>query len=238
MPHILLVEDEPTNLYMLQAAIRFEGFTTSQAASAAEALQAIARDSIDAVLLDLGLPDLTGSHLVERIRALTDVPIIVVSGRSDEPSKIAALDAGADDFVEKPFMHGELLARVRAVLRRYDRTRHLRAAREPQRHVPDIRRPRRNAASPMRERLLAVLRSREGEAIPASEIISSVWGSDGRDKARNLRVLVAMTRTQMLAEGQPFEIVNVHGRGYRMVPLADHAKRGAYGHRRAQGATP
>ena len=224
MPHILLVEDDPANLYMLQAAIQFEGFTTTQAVSGAEALQKIERDSIDAVLLDLGLPDLAGSHLIERIRAITDVPIIVVSGRSDEPFKIAALDAGADHFVQKPVMHGELLARVRAVLRRYDRTRN----RPPQngtQHPPHPAQPQRTIAlGPMREKLLDVLRAHDGEIVSAGEIISEVWGSESKGKERNLRVLVATTRTQLLAEGEPFAIVNVHGRGYRMVPNGHHAE--------------
>ena len=218
MPHILLVEDEPTNLCMLQAAIQFEGFTTTQAVSGAEALQKIESDSIDAVLLDLGLPDLPGSHLIERIRALTDVPIIVVSGRSDEPSKIAALDAGADHFVQKPFMHAELLARVRAVLRRYDRSRNRPSQRGTQ-HPPRPARPQQKIASgPMREKLLDVLRAHDGEIVSAGKIITEVWGSESKGKERNLRVLVATTRTQLLAEGEPFAIINVHGRGYRMVP--------------------
>jgi two-component system KDP operon response regulator KdpE len=224
MPNILLVEDDPTNLYMLQATIEFGGFTTTHAVSATEALRKIGSDRIDAVLLDLGLPDLAGSHLVERIRALADVPMIVVSGRSDEPSKIAALDAGADDFVQKPFMHGELLARVRAVLRRYGRTRNEPAPKEPQRSLPAIRRRRKNAASPMRQRLLAVLRSHEGEIVSAGKIISEVWGRNSRNKERNLRVLVATTRMQLLADGQRLEIINVHGRGYQMVPMADHVE--------------
>jgi two-component system, OmpR family, KDP operon response regulator KdpE len=224
-PHILLVEDDPSNLYMLQAAIEFEGFTTSQAESAAEALRKIESDPIDVVLLDLGLPDLAGSHLIERIRALSDVPLIVVSGRADEASKIAALDAGADDFVQKPFMHGELLARVRAILRRYDRTRNARAPEEPDCPVPALREQRKNRASPMRDRLLDLLRSREGEIVPVPEIVAELWGTGGSAKERNLRVLVATVRTQLLAEQLPFEIINVHGRGYRLVPKGGHHAR-------------
>lgn len=116
--HLLLVEDEPALLAILKAAVEFGGFTSDEVSRGDLAREALGRGGYDAVLLDLGLPDTQGNDLLPALRALTDVPIIVVSGRGTEQDKIAALDLGADDYVAKPFLPGELLARIRAVLRR------------------------------------------------------------------------------------------------------------------------
>jgi two-component system, OmpR family, KDP operon response regulator KdpE len=214
MSHVLLVEDDPAVLQVLQAMAEFGGFTSSQAVSATEALQRIKTQSFDAILLDSGVQDLGGPHLIEAIRAVSDVPLIVVSGKSDQQSIIAALDAGADDYVAKPFMPGELLARIRAALRRY--------AVLP-RDVPKpvkssgkaSRRLRRGTKADL---LVGFLRSRQGELVRSDEIISAVWGADKKRTERNLRVLLSSVRRELKAQGQPFEIINEHGRGYRLVP--------------------
>jgi DNA-binding response OmpR family regulator len=117
--HILLVEDDPGLLAVLQASLTYGGFTSEPVSRGSDALQALRDRRFDAVLLDLGLPDCAGEDLLPRLREVSDIPIIVVSGRGTERDKIEALDLGADDFVAKPFLPGELLARVRASLRRY-----------------------------------------------------------------------------------------------------------------------
>lgn len=116
--HLLLVEDEPALLAILKAAVEFGGYTSDEVSRGDLAREALQRGCYDAVLLDLGLPDTQGNDLLPALRGITDAPIIVVSGRGTEQDKIAALDLGADDFVAKPFLPGELLARIRAVLRR------------------------------------------------------------------------------------------------------------------------
>jgi DNA-binding response OmpR family regulator len=116
---ILLVEDDPALLSILKAAISFGGFSEDSVGTGEAALEAFRRGSFDAVLIDLGLPDLDGSEVLKRLRALSDVPILVVSGRDAEQDKIALLDLGADDYIAKPFLPGELLARLRAALRRH-----------------------------------------------------------------------------------------------------------------------
>jgi DNA-binding response OmpR family regulator len=116
---LLLIEDEPAVLAILQAAVAFGGFDSAFVTRADEAIRTLREQSFDAVLLDLGLPDAEGNDLLPMVREITDVPIIVVSGRGTEQDKIMALDLGADDFVSKPFLPGELLARIRAALRRY-----------------------------------------------------------------------------------------------------------------------
>lgn len=129
---LLLIEDEPALLAILQAAVAFGGFESDHATNGEQALQRLREDAFDAVLLDLGLPDTEGNELLPVVRDITDAPIIVVSGRGSEQDKIMALDLGADDFVAKPFLPGELLARIRAALRRYGRAEaQLSAARQP-----------------------------------------------------------------------------------------------------------
>lgn len=117
--HILLVEDDPGLLAVLEASLTYGGFASQAVSRGEDAVQALEGRSFDAVLLDLGLPDCEGGELLPRLRAISNIPIIVVSGRGSERDKIEALDLGADDFVAKPFLPGELLARIRAALRRY-----------------------------------------------------------------------------------------------------------------------
>lgn len=116
---ILLVEDDPALLSILTAAIGFGGFTSESVKTGLEALRAFDRGGFDAVLMDLGLPDMDGGEVLTKLRAISDIPVLVVSGRGTERDKIQALDLGADDYIAKPFLPGELLARLRAALRRH-----------------------------------------------------------------------------------------------------------------------
>jgi two-component system KDP operon response regulator KdpE len=115
---LLIVEDDHVVVVMLEAALQYGGFQHHSVSTAADALAAVADDGFDAVLLDLGLPDVAGEDLLPILRRSTSIPIIVISGRATEEDKIRVLDLGADDFMAKPFLAGELLARIRAVLRR------------------------------------------------------------------------------------------------------------------------
>src|SRR5580698_2527941 len=115
---VLVVEDEPALLRALQINLRARGYAVSTAAAGSEALAEAARRPPDAVLLDLGLPDTDGTEVIRQLRAWSQVPVIVLSGRTGSGDKIAALDAGADDYVTKPFSMAELMARLRAALRR------------------------------------------------------------------------------------------------------------------------
>jgi DNA-binding response OmpR family regulator len=132
---ILLVEDDPALLSILKAAISFGGFSEESVCTGAAALDSFGRGGFDAVLIDLGLPDLDGSEVLKRLRKLSNVPILVVSGRDAEQDKIALLDLGADDYIAKPFLPGELLARLRAALRRHH------ASADPAASADDDRRP-------------------------------------------------------------------------------------------------
>jgi DNA-binding response OmpR family regulator len=116
---ILLVYDDPALLSILTAAIGFGGFTSDSVKTGLEALRAFEQGGFDAVLMDLGLPDMDGGEVLTALRRVSDIPILVVSGRGTERDKIQALDLGADDYIAKPFLPGELLARLRAALRRH-----------------------------------------------------------------------------------------------------------------------
>src|SRR5215469_12749538 len=115
---VLIVEDEPALLRALRINLRARGYEVATAAAGRDALAEAARRPPDAVLLDLGLPDLDGNDVIRQLRAWTAVPVIVLSGRAGSGDKISALDAGADDYVTKPFSMEELMARMRALLRR------------------------------------------------------------------------------------------------------------------------
>jgi DNA-binding response OmpR family regulator len=114
----LIVEDDAALLAVLQAAMEFGGFDHRSVASGREALEQVRTGIFDAVLMDLGLPDMDGQALLRSLRQISDIPILICSGLNSEQDKIAALDLGADDFIAKPFLPGEMLARIRAVLRR------------------------------------------------------------------------------------------------------------------------
>src|SRR5690349_13982239 len=118
MPRVLVVDDEPQILRALRINLRVRGYDVDTAATGKQALEMAARHPPDLVLLDLGLPDLDGVEVIEGLRGWTAAPIIVLSGRGDSINKVGALDAGADDYVTKPFGMDELLARMRALRRR------------------------------------------------------------------------------------------------------------------------
>ncbi|MGH2687626.1 MAG: response regulator transcription factor, partial [Actinomycetota bacterium] len=118
MTSVLIVDDEPQIRRALDVGLRSHGYLVRQAADGASALEALAGGDTDVVILDLGLPDMDGTEVLHRLRAWSDAAVVVLSVRAGQADKIAALDAGADDYVEKPFAIGELLARLRALRRR------------------------------------------------------------------------------------------------------------------------
>jgi two-component system KDP operon response regulator KdpE len=192
---ILVIDDEPQIHRFLRPALETAGFAVERADTAAEGLRLAASRSPDAVLLDLGLPDMDGQVVLERIRAFSAVPVIVLSARDREAEKIAALDHGADDYVEKPFGVGELLARIRAALR------HRRA----QEGVPEMLRlpgltidfeqrvaadaaGARLALSPLEWSLLSLLARNAGRVMTHRQLLTAVWGPANAEDVQYLRV--------------------------------------------------
>ena len=204
---ILVIDDEPQIHRFLRPALEAAGYRVVRADTAAEGLRLAASRAPDAVLLDLGLPDMDGQEALARLRAFSAVPVVVVSARDREGEKIAALDAGADDYVEKPFGLGELLARIRAALR------HGRA----QAGAAEIYRAggvsldfaRRlvtvdGAAvvlSPREYELLALLAQSAGRVLTHRHLLTAVWGPAHVDDVQYLRVYIGHLR-QKLGSGR------------------------------------
>jgi two-component system KDP operon response regulator KdpE len=222
---VLVVDDEPQLLRALSINLRARHYDVHLAADGAEALQQAAAHPPDAVILDLGLPDMDGTQVIAGLRGWTDVPILVLSGRSDSMDKVDALDAGADDYVTKPFAMDELLARLRAMTRRA-------AGKEEQIPVLTIgettvdlaaRRVTRDGAdvrlTPTEWHLLEVLVRHPGKLLSQRQLLAEVWGPGYETAQGNLRLYMAQLRRKLEPDpSRPRHLVNEPGMGYRFEP--------------------
>ncbi|MGQ3016874.1 response regulator [Phenylobacterium sp.] len=220
---LLLVDDEPQILRSLRPALTAAGYGVSTADTGAAALIHLAGEPCDVVILDLGLPDMDGKAIIARLREWSEIPIIVLSARDLEDEKIAALDLGADDFVNKPFAVGELLARIRAALRGRDlrlagrarfRSAELEvnfATRRAYVQGDEVR------LTPREYDLLRTLARHPGRVVTHKQLIAAVWGPDASVDAQFVRVLVAQLR-QKLEENPsaPRVLLTEPGVGYRL----------------------
>jgi two-component system KDP operon response regulator KdpE len=222
-PRVLVVDDEPQIVRGLRVVLRNAGFRVDSAATKEEALDALSHRPPDAVLLDLVLPDGSGVDVCRQVREWSHVPIVVVSAVGDEREKVRALDAGADDYVTKPFGSQELAARLRAVLRRVSDT-----ATEPAIEVGDLvidladRRVRRGEEqihlTPIEFDLLRVLAQNRGRLVTHRQLLHEVWGPAYGDETHYLRVHVAHIRGKLeLDPTRPRYISTEPGVGYRLV---------------------
>jgi two-component system KDP operon response regulator KdpE len=219
---LLVVDDEERFLRTLATNLRGAGYSVDTAETAAGAIDAVARTSPDAVVLDLLLPDGRGTDVCREVRRTSSVPIVVVSAVGEEAEKIAALDAGADDYVTKPFALGELLARLRAVLRRAA------PSAEPVLRVGplEIDRDARSARvdgdlvhlTPHEFDLLRVLAENEGKLMTHAAILRAVWGPEYRRESNYLHVFVSQLRRKVERDpARPRMILTATGVGYRLV---------------------
>jgi two-component system KDP operon response regulator KdpE len=223
--HILLVDDEPQLVRVLMPVLTTVGYDVSVAPTGNQALSQLAKEGYDAVILDLGLPDLDGKAVIEAVRGWSDVPILVLSARDIEQEKIAALDLGADDFVNKPFGVGELLARLRATLRGRERRFSARsrfkagdleidfAARLVSVQGEDVR------LTPREYDLLRALARHAGRVVTHRQLIAAVWGPEADVDAQFVRVLVGQVRQKLEQNpGDPRILLTEPGLGYRLIP--------------------
>ncbi|HEY6963399.1 MAG TPA: response regulator [Gaiellaceae bacterium] len=219
---ILVVDDEPQFLRALATNLRGAGYEVETATTAAEALAAAALRPPDAVILDLLLPDGSGRDVAVSLREWSDAPIVLVSAVGDEDEKIAALDAGADDYVTKPFAIAELLARLRAVLRRAG------PAATPVVEVGDIRidldkslvtrAGERVHLTPHEFRILRLLALNEGKLMTHRAILREVWGPAYGDESNYLHVYVSQLRRKLEPDpAKPRYLLTEPGAGYRLV---------------------
>lgn len=221
-PRILVIDDEAQIHRFLQPALEAAGYEPIRADTAAEGLKEIARKAPDAVVLDLGLPDLDGKEALVKARAFYDGPIVILSARDKETEKIDALDLGADDYVEKPFGVGELLARLRVAMRHRLR----RQGAEPlvvcgELTIDLIKRLVTRAGqavrlSPKEYDLLVQLVEGGGKVVTHRQLLTAVWGPAHAEDVQYLRVFVAQLRQKIEPDpAAPTLIVNEPGVGYR-----------------------
>lgn len=220
---ILIVDDEPAIRRFLKASLEAQGFATEAAENGGEALAALPRMKPDLVILDLGLPDLDGLEVIRRVRATDAVPIVVLSVRNDEPGKVAALDAGADDYMVKPFGVEELLARVRAALRHRLQQQGLGPVfRQGELAVDFLARKVAVAGAEVKLSkrefdLLRLLAEHAGKVMTHRQLLSAVWGEAHVDDVEYLRVYVRQLRTKLGDDpADPHFIETEPGVGYRL----------------------
>jgi two-component system, OmpR family, KDP operon response regulator KdpE len=223
MHQVLVIEDEPAIRGVLRALLTSQGYRCVEADTALRAEIEARSHKPDLLLIDLGLPDGDGLKVIRRVRAWSQVPIVVLSARTMEEQKIAALDAGADDYVTKPFSAPELLARLRAALRRDVRGAAPVAALElgPLR-VDLTRRETHGPAgevhlTPLEYRVLACLARHLGSIVMQRQLIREVWGPERQDDSRSLRVCIRNLRAKLEPDArQPRYLVTETGLGYRL----------------------
>jgi two-component system alkaline phosphatase synthesis response regulator PhoP len=219
---VLIVEDDPAMALALQDGFRFEGYAVLMAADGAEGLRLAQRSEVDLVVLDLMLPRLDGLEVCRQLRAArSEVPILMLTARSQESDKVQGLRLGADDYVTKPFSFGELMARVEALLRRSRRPGEPRSARFGDVEV-DFQRLRATRdgvpleLSPREFALLACLIARRGEVVSREQILQVVWGYERLPFTRTVDMHIAKLRRKIEPDpAEPTLIVTVHGAGYR-----------------------
>jgi two-component system KDP operon response regulator KdpE len=221
MSSVLVIDDDPPLVRALVINLKAHGYTVRAAGTGAGGLRLAAERLPDVVVLDLGLPDLDGTDVIAGLRGWTDVPILVLSAREHSREKVAALDAGADDYVVKPFGMDELLARLRAALRRG-------SARPDEPTVVtddftvDLGAGRVSAAgtdvrlTPTEWRLLEVLARNHGRVVDHRRLLLDVWGPAYQDQTNYLRVFMATLRRKLEPDPtQPRHLLTEPGRGYR-----------------------
>ena len=226
-PLALVVQADPQIRRFLRIALPYHGFRVHEAATATEALRAAEMRRPDILVLGLGLPDGDGLEVIRRLRGWSQVPIVVLSERTKEGDKIAALDAGADDYVTKPFGLGELLARMRVALRRL--VRRGKGAQGP--HVlfavgelqVDLRRRgvmvagHRVSLTPLEYRLLLTLLRSAGKTVPQRQLLTEVWGPNRVSQPHHLRVYMARLRGKLEPDPtHPKYLLTEQGVGYRL----------------------
>jgi two-component system, OmpR family, KDP operon response regulator KdpE len=222
-PYVLIVDDEPQFLRALATNVRGAGYEADTAATAEEALTKAGLRTPEAVILDLVLPDRSGIDVTRELRKWTDVPIVIVSAVGEEDEKIEALDAGADDYVTKPFAVGELLARLRAVMRRVGPP-----SAEPVIEIGDLRIELDNRdvsvggqrvhLTPHEFDILRLLAQNEGKLLTHKTILREVWGLAYQTESSYLHVFVSQLRRKLEQDPEnPRYILTEPRAGYRLV---------------------
>jgi two-component system KDP operon response regulator KdpE len=227
-PLVLITDDEPRLRRFLRAGFELEGFTVHESATGGDAIKAATLKPLDLVILDLGLPDMEGQQVVERLRSWSTVPIIVLSVRKDEQEKIRLFDLGIDDYVVKPFAMAEFLARARAAVRRHGRSargEHIvrsgplavdLAARAVSINGARIQ------LSPKEYRLLQILAQYQGSVVTHQHLLKEVWGLTQSHDSHYLRIFIRKLRRKIERDPtKPQILLTELGIGYRLAQSAE-----------------
>lgn len=223
--HVLLIEDEKQIRRFLRMTLEAEGISVSEAETGRHGLTEVAVRRPDLVILDLGLPDMDGVDLIHQLRTWSDLPILVLSARSEEVQKVSALDAGADDYLTKPFGNSELMARIRVHLRK--------RSNESEATAPIFqfggvtvdflhRRVSRMGEvvhlTPTEYKLLAVLVRNAGKVLTHAQLLREVWGTGHAERGHYLRIYMGHLRQKLeMDPARPAHIMTETGIGYRLV---------------------
>lgn len=225
--NILVVEDDPPVRNLITTALKSAGYRCSTADKGQMAIQEVASNNPEIILLDLGLPDIDGIEVIRKIRSWTNTPIIIISARNEDGDKIEALDAGADDYLTKPFSVDEMLARIRVVMRRiHDADNNAPssffyengplyinyAAGFAQMEGEELR------LTPIEYRLLCLMAQNTGKVLTHKYITQKIWGAAWESNVASLRVFMATLRKKLEKEHNCGQFIQTHvGIGYRMI---------------------
>jgi two-component system, OmpR family, KDP operon response regulator KdpE len=222
----LVVDDEPAILRLLKPVLEANNYQFISAGTIADSVKRIAADSPDIVVLDLGLPDGDGKDVIRQVRQWSDVPIVILSARDREAEKIEALDLGADDFVNKPFGVGELLARMRTALRhRLERVSETPVMRAADLEIDNVRHRITRAGlevrlTPKEFELLSFLARHAGKVVTHRQILTAIWGPAHAADTQYLRVYIGQIRQKIEKDpGDPRIVITEPGIGYRIAEV-------------------
>lgn len=226
MKHVLIVEDDTDIARAVSVGLRGKGHEVTIAGSGRQMNEALAEAAVDVILLDLGLPDVDGIELITQVRRWSQVPIVVVSARHDAHGKIAALDAGADDYVTKPFSLGEVLARLRAIERRSGsaadsslvRTGDGRVVIDLASHILTVEGAEVHL-TPIEWNMLGLFAKHRGALVDATTLLTEVWGPEYAGERGYLRVYMSQLRQKLETDpARPQYLHTQMGMGYRFTP--------------------
>jgi two-component system KDP operon response regulator KdpE len=230
MTKILIVDDEPQILRALRINLRARHYDVEVAADGGAALRVAAGYHPDLVVLDLGLPDMDGTEVIRGLRGWTQVPIIVLSGRTGSEDKVDALDAGADDYITKPFGVNELLARIRAVTRRHSAAQSAPSTVQIGRYTVDVANRRVRTAddgedvrlTPTEWNLVSILVLNPGKLVSQRHLLHEVWGPQYASETNYLRQYMAQLRRKLEDDpAHPRHLLTEPGMGYRFLPAEE-----------------
>ena len=234
-PKILVVEDDKAVRNLLSTAMETQNYQYHAVATGSAAILEAASQQPDIIILDLGLPDMDGVDIIQKIRTWSDVPILVVSARAEDEDKIAALDAGADDYLTKPFSVNELLARLRVTLRRIRYERGSGGLSQSVYQNGELRidyaagvvylREKELHLTPMEYKLLCVLSHHTGKVLTHHFLLREVWANASPGDTPSLRVFMATLRKKIEPDPADPSYIQTHiGIGYRMLRIADETE--------------